>query len=52
MRISRPMSISRILRDLCVIRQKIRVKNTFADIVYNVLVMKKSWKNTKRFAWR
>ena len=26
-----------------VIRQKIRIKNTFADIVYNVLVVKEFW---------
>ena len=38
MKISRIMSISKILTNLCVIRQKIRIKNTFADIAYNVLV--------------
>ena len=42
MKISRIMSILKILTDLYVIRQKIRVKNTFVDIVYNVLVVKKS----------
>ena len=43
------MSISKILIDLCAISQKIRIKNTFADIVYNVLVVKKSCKNIKKF---
>ena len=42
MEISRIMSISKILTDLCSIRQKIRIKNTLADIAYNVLVAKKS----------
>ena len=32
MKISHIMSISRVLIDLCAIRQKIRTKNTFADI--------------------
>ena len=41
MKISSIISISMILADLRVIRQKkIRIKNTFADIVYNVLVKK------------
>ena len=47
MKVSRIMSISRILTDLCATRQKTRIKNTFADIVYNALVMKKSCKNIK-----
>ena len=34
------MSISKILTDLCAIRQKIKAKNTFASIVYNALVLK------------
>ena len=38
MKISCIMSISRILIDLCAIRQKVRIKNTFADIVYNSVV--------------
>ena len=33
-------SISKILTDLCVIRQNARLKNTFASIVYNVLVVR------------
>ena len=44
------MSISKTLTDLCAIRQKIKTKNTFIDIVYNVLVVKKSCKSIKEFA--
>ena len=40
MKISSIMSISKVLTNLCVIRQKIKIKNTFADVVYNVLVVK------------
>ena len=35
------MFISKILIDLCAIKQKTRIKNTFADIVHDVLVVKK-----------
>ena len=34
------MSILKILTDLCVTRQKLIIKNNFANIVYNVLVVK------------
>ena len=34
------MSILKILTDLCAIRQKTKIKNSFASIVYNVLVVK------------
>ena len=37
------MCISKILTNLCLIRQKIKMKNAFADIVYNVLVVKEFW---------
>ena len=40
MRISHTLSISKILTDLCVIRQSLRIKNSFANIVYNVLLVK------------
>ena len=46
------MSGSKILTELCVIRQKKKKKknkNIFADIVYNVLAVKKSCKNIKKF---
>ena len=48
MKISYFLSISKILTDLCAIRQKIRIKNTFEDILYNFLVVKKSCKNIKK----
>ena len=34
------MCISKILTDLCLIRQKVRKENTFVDVVYSVLVVK------------
>ena len=40
MKISHIMSISKILTDSCSINQKIRIKNAFEDIVYNVFVVK------------
>ena len=49
MKMRRIMSISKILVDLCVIRQKIRIKNNFADVAYNALEVKTSYKNIKRF---
>ena len=41
MNISYIISISKILTDLCPIKQKIRIENTFACSVYNALVVKK-----------
>ena len=38
--ISLIMCISKILTDLCAIKQKIKTKNIFASVVYNVLVVK------------
>ena len=43
------MSILKILIDLCVIRQYVTVKSTFADIAYNVLIVKEFWQNIKSF---
>ena len=40
--------ISKILTDLGVIKPKIKIKNIFANVVYNVLVVKKVCKNTKK----
>ena len=37
------MSTSKILTDLFAIRQIIKLKNTFANNVYNVLVVKELW---------
>ena len=47
MKISRIMFISKILTVSCAIRQKII--NTFANIAFNVLVVKKFCKNIKKF---
>ena len=44
------MSISKILTDLCLTKQNIKIINTFADTVYNVLLVKTSCKNKKRCA--
>ena len=35
------MWISKTLTDSCLIKQKIKTKNIFVNVVYNVLVMKK-----------
>ena len=40
MKISHIMSILKILTDLYAIRQKIRIKINFENVVYNVLVVK------------
>ena len=42
MEISRIILISNILTDLSAIIQNARIENTFPDIVYNALVVKKS----------
>ena len=52
MKISRIMSISKILIDLCAMRQIIRIGNTFAYIDYNVLVVKSLARTQKSFFWR
>ena len=45
--INHTMSILKILTNLCVIRQSVKINKTFTSIVYNVLVVKKFWKNIK-----
>ena len=35
------MCISKILTDLCAIKQKIKIKNMSVNVVYNVLVVEK-----------
>ena len=37
------MFISKMLTDLCAIRKNIGIKKVFADIVCNILVVKKYW---------
>ena len=41
MKISLIMSISKVLTDLCTIKQKLKIQNISANVVYNVLVVKK-----------
>ena len=43
------MSISKTLTNLCLTKQIAKIKNTFADNVYNVLAEKRSCKNIKHF---
>ena len=50
MKISLIMCISKILTDLCAIKQKIKIKNIFANLAYNFLVVKNFCKNTKKIA--
>ena len=45
------MCTSKILTDLCFIKQRIKTKNTFAKVVYSVLVVKACWENIKKFVW-
>ena len=40
MKTSHIMCTSKILTDLCFTKQKIKIKNTFAKVVYNVLAVK------------
>ena len=48
-KISDLMSTSMILTDLCAIKQSVKLKNTFVDVVYSVLVVKKLWRRIKKF---
>ena len=41
------MCISKILTDLCAIKQKTKINNIFASVVYSVLVVKKTLINYK-----
>ena len=40
MEISHIMCMSKISTDLCFTKQKIKIKNTFAKVVYSVLAVK------------
>ena len=42
------MSMLKILTDLCAIRQGVKIKIFFADIVYNLLAGKEFWQNIGR----
>ena len=49
MKINRIIFISKILTDSYGIRQNIRIKNNFENVVHSVLVVKKSCWNKKCF---
>ena len=46
------MCTSNILTDSCLTKQKTKTKNTFVNIVYSVLAVKKFWYNIKKFVWK
>ena len=54
MKISIIMCISKVLTDLYAIEQRIKMKNIFANVVYNVLVVSSEkiliQRNTKKIA--
>ena len=41
--------ISKNLTNLCLTKQRIKTKNTFARVVYSALVVKMCWENIKKF---
>ena len=45
------MCTSKIFTDLYLIKQRTKTKNTFAKVVYSVLVVKMCWQNIKKFVW-
>ena len=51
MKTSHIMCKLKILTDLYFTKQKRKIKNTFARVVYSVLVVKMYWKNMKNFVW-
>ena len=51
MMINRIVCILKILTDLCLSKQKIKTKNSFARVLYSVLVVKMYWQNIKMIVW-
>ena len=51
MKIIRIMSISKILIELCAIRQKVKIKNVYADIVCSVLSLGRTSKGLFKDKW-
>ena len=45
------MCTSKILIDLCFVKQKIKSKNGSVKVVYNVLVLKMCCQNIKKIVW-
>ena len=48
-KISQIMFTSKILAYLCEIKQSAKIKTTFVDIVYNIVVVKEIWQSIKFF---
>ena len=51
MKTSHMTCTSKILKDLCFTKQRIKAKNTFARTVCSASVVKICWENTKKFVW-
>ena len=51
MMINHIMCTSKILTDLCLIKQKIKTKIGFVEVVYSVLVVKVYWQDIKKILW-
>ena len=49
--ISHIMCTSKILKDLCLTKQKIKTKNSFIGVAFSVLVVKVCWENIKKILW-
>ena len=43
--------ISKTLTDLCFTKRRIKTKDTFAKVVYSVLVENMCWQSIKKFSW-
>ena len=50
MTISLVMCISKILTDLCAIKQKLKTKNIFVNFIYTVLVVKNIARAQRKFS--
>ena len=48
MMINHIMCTSKILTDLCFTKQNIKIKDTFANVVYSVLVVNRFWTIIKK----
>ena len=49
--ISHIMCTSKILKDLCLTKPKIKTKNSFIGVVFSVLIVKVCWENIKKILW-
>ena len=51
MKTSSILCLSKILTDLCSIKQRIKTKNTFVRVVYSASVVNMCWQKIKKFVW-